>query len=68
LTKRLGRIKHSTLSKFQQPILELEYNQTPKKWCQAQMQATKKNAKQMQASRPGKRVVQENALKLQDRL
>ncbi len=22
--------------------MELEYNQTPKKWCQAQMQATKK--------------------------
>jgi hypothetical protein len=41
-TKQLGRIKHSTLSKFQQPIMELEYNQTPKKWRQVQMQATKK--------------------------
>ncbi len=38
----LGRIKHSTLSKFWWPILELEYNRTPKKWRQAQMQATKK--------------------------
>ncbi len=41
-TNRLGRINHSTHSKFWRPILELEYNQTPKKWRQAQMQATKK--------------------------
>jgi hypothetical protein len=59
---------HSTLSKFQQPMVELEYNQTPKKWRQAQIQATKKVAKQMQAPRPGERVVPEKALKLGDRL